>query len=102
MGTEAGTERGRGWRPVDKHMMETGAGTETRVVAEIGTGTRTGSGRVEVRRRSARNRTRIVDAIRHFHSSSVIISADRGWRLRGPDSPVRKARCLYTRIAPRE
>ena len=48
----------------------TGAGTETRAVAEMGTGTRitgtgtrTGSGRAEERRRSARNRTRVVDAI---------------------------------------
>ena len=29
-------------------------------------------------------------------------SADRGWRLRVPDSSVRKARCLYKRIVPRE
>ena len=29
-------------------------------------------------------------------------SADRGWRLRVPDSSVRKARCLYRRIVPRE
>ena len=28
-------------------------------------------------------------------------SADRGWRLRVPDSSVRKARCLYKRIVPR-
>ena len=35
--------------------------------------------------------------IKHFHSACVIISADRGWRLRAPDSSVRKARCLYTR-----
>ena len=31
----------------------------------------------------------------------VILSADRGWRLRAPDSSARKARCLYTHIAPR-
>ena len=48
-----------------------------------------------------RNRTRVVDAIWHFHSSRVILSADRGWCLRAPDSSVRTARCLYTRIAPR-
>ena len=38
---------------------------------------------------------------RHFHFARVIISADRGWRLRVPDSSVRKVRCLYTRIVPR-
>ena len=38
----------------------------------------TGSGRVKERRRSVRNRTRVEDAIRHFHSAHVIISADRG------------------------
>ena len=38
---------------------------------------------------------------RHFHSASVIISADRGWCLRTPGSSIRKARCLYTRIVPR-
>ena len=33
---------------------------------------------------------------RHFHSVRFTISADRGWRLRAPDSSVRKARCLNT------
>ena len=58
-----GRERGRGWRPVDEHRMGTGtgAGTETRAVAEMGMGT--GSGRAEERRRSARDRTRLVDAM---------------------------------------
>ena len=37
---------------------------------------------------------------RHSHSARVIISADRGWRLRAPDSPVRKARRLFKRIVP--
>ena len=37
---------------------------------------------------------------RHFHSARVTISADRGWRLRAPDSPVRKARRVYKRIVP--
>ena len=37
----------------------------------------------------------------HFHFARVTISEDRGWRLRAPDSSVRKARCLYTRIVPR-
>ena len=62
-----------------------GAGAETRAVAEMGTGTRveiktetrTGSGRVEERRTSAKKRTIIVDAIRHFNSARVI-SADSG------------------------
>ena len=37
---------------MDEHRMETGtgAGTETRAVAEMGTGTRIGSGRAEERR----------------------------------------------------
>ena len=68
----------------------TGAGTETRTVAEMGT--RTDSDRVEERRRSARSRSRIVNAIERFYSARVIISADRGWRLRAPDSSVRKGR----------
>ena len=48
---------------------ETGAGTETRALAEMGTrmgtgtGTRTGSGRVEERRKGARKRSRVVDAM---------------------------------------
>ena len=37
----------------------------------------------------------------HFHSARVAISANRGWRLRAPDSSVRKARYLYTRIVRR-
>ena len=92
-----------------EHKMGTGtgAGTEIRALAEMGTGTRvgtgtgtrTGSGRAEERRRSARNRIRVVDTIRHFHSARVIISAERGWPLRAPDNSVRNARCLYTRIA---
>ena len=65
------------------------------------THTHTGSGRTVKSRRSARNRTKVVDAIKHFHSARVIISADKGWRLRAPDSSVRMTRCLYTRIAPR-
>ena len=68
-GTEQGRERGRGWIPVEEHRM--GTGTETRAVAEIGTGTRMGtgtgtrigSGRAEEKRRSARDRTRVVDAM---------------------------------------
>ena len=46
----------------------TGTGTEARTVAEMGmritgTGTRIGSGRAEERRRSARNRKIVVDAM---------------------------------------
>ena len=52
----------------------TGAGTETKaIIVEMGTGTRMGtgtgpgtrigSGRAEERRRSARNRTRLVDTM---------------------------------------
>ena len=37
---------------------------------------------------------------RHYHSARVTISADRGWRLRAPDSPIRKAGRLYKRIVP--
>ena len=44
-----------------------GAGTETRAIVYTrmgtGTGTRIGSGRAEKRRRSAINRTRLVDAM---------------------------------------
>ena len=61
-----------------------------------GTITRTGSRRVDERRRRARNHTRVVDAIRHFHPTRVIISVNRGWHLQAPDSSAHKARCLYT------
>ena len=37
---------------------------------------------------------------RHSHSARVTISADRGWRLRAPDGPIRKARRRYKRIVP--
>ena len=65
METGAETGRGRGWRPVDEHRMGTGtgAGTETRALAEMGTRTRIGSVSAEERRRSASNRTRVVDAM---------------------------------------
>ncbi|CAN0152579.1 unnamed protein product, partial [Ascophyllum nodosum] len=90
------------WRKTKERKM--GAGTATRAVETgkkmgTGTGTRTAPRRLEERRRSARNHTTVVDAIRHFHSARVIISADKGWRLCARDSSVRKARCLYTRIA---
>ena len=82
-GMRTGRERewGRGWKSVDEHRMGTGTGTGTgtRAVAEMGTGTgtRTGSWRAEERRRNARDRTIVEDAIRHFHSARVTISADR-------------------------
>ena len=80
MGAEAKKERrtgrkrgrGRGWRLVDEHWMGmgTGMGTEARTVADTGTGTRItgtgtriGSGRAEERRKSARNRKILVDAM---------------------------------------
>ena len=63
-------ERGRRWRPVDEYIVGTGtgAGTETRALAEIGTemrmgtekGTMIGSRRAEKRRRSAINSTIVV------------------------------------------
>ena len=71
-GDRAGRGRGRGWRPVDEHRMGTGTGTgtEAKTVAEVGTGmritetgTRIGSGKSEERRRSARNRKIVVDAM---------------------------------------
>ena len=34
------------------------------------------------------------------HSARSTISADRGWRLRAPDSPIRKVRRLYKRTVP--
>ena len=73
-------ERQWGWKPGDEHRMGTGtgAGTETRPVAETGTGTRTGLGRAEEGRRSAKNYTKNVNAIRYFYSARVIISTDRG------------------------
>ena len=37
---------------------------------------------------------------RHSRSARVTISAYRGWCLRAPDSPIRKARRLYKRIVP--
>ena len=37
---------------------------------------------------------------RHSHSACVTISADREWRLRAPDGPIRKARRRYKRIVP--
>ena len=64
----------------------------------MGTRMGTGEGRAEERRRSAaRNRTRIVDAIGHFYSVRVMISADRGQRLRAhPIAPfARHGACTH-------
>ena len=66
-GTGTGRGRGRGWGPVDEHRM--GTGTEARTVADMGTGTtitgtKIGLGRAEGRRKSARNRKIVVDAVR--------------------------------------
>ena len=56
----------------------TGTGTEARTVAEMGTGTtitgtgtRIGSGRAEERRKSARNRKIVVDAVRETGETRV-------------------------------
>ena len=98
------------WTPGDEHRMGAGtvAGTETTAAAEMGTGkrirkatrTRTGSGGVEERRRSAEKLTRVVDMIGHFPSARVVISAEREWRFRASDNSVCKARNLYTCIVP--
>ena len=72
--------RGRGWGSVDEHRMGTGTGTgmEARIVAEMGTGTtitgtgtRIGPGRAEERRKSARNRNIVVDAVREMGGTRV-------------------------------
>ena len=61
-GTGAGTRRerewGRRWKPVDEHRMETEtrAGTETKAVAKMGTGTRIEMGRERGRDRGRRRR----------------------------------------------
>ena len=79
-GRERGRERERGWGPVDEHRLGTGTGTgtEARTVAEMGTGTtititgtRIGSRRAEERRKSARNRKIVVDAVRETGETRV-------------------------------
>ena len=81
-GAGTGRKRGRGlgWGPVDEHRMgtRTGTGTEARTAAEMGTGTpiagtgtRIGSGRSEERRKSARNRKTVVDAVRETGETAV-------------------------------
>ena len=66
-----------GLGPVHRMGTGTGTGTEARTVAEMGTGTRItgtgtriGSGRAEERRKSARNRKMVVDAVREMGDSS--------------------------------
>ena len=74
-----------------------GVGAVTRAVAEkettmmmrTSTGTRMKSGRVEERQRTTIKHIRVADAIRHFHSARVIISADRRWCLRPPQCSAR-------------
>ena len=61
MGTGTGT--GAETRRRTQGEKGTGTGTEARRVVEMGTGTRIGSGRAEERRRSARNREIVVDAM---------------------------------------
>ena len=56
--------------------MGTGTGTEARTVAKMGTGTtitgtRIGLGRAEGRRKSARNRKVVVDAVRERGETRV-------------------------------
>ena len=63
-GTGRQRGRGRGWRPVDEHRM----GTATRIT---GTGTKIGSGRAEERRKSARNREIVVNAMRETGETYV-------------------------------
>ena len=43
----------------------------------------------------------LINTHRHTHTYTHIISTDRRWCLRAPDSSVRKVRCLYTRTATR-
>ena len=67
-GAGTGLEQGRGWGPVDEQQMGTGT------VAEMGTKTTItgiGSGRAEERRKSARNRKMVVDAVRETGETRV-------------------------------
>ena len=83
-----------------------GAGTETRAVAEMGTGTRIGAGtgmrtrsaRAEEMRGSARNRRRVVGGIRHLPSARVIMQ--RG-TLGHPTAPFARPG-VYTRTSHRK
>ena len=75
-GDGAGTGTGTGGGSVDEHRM--GTGTEARTVAEMGTGTTIagtgtgiGSGRAEERRKSAKNRKIVVDAVRKTGETRV-------------------------------
>ena len=77
-GVGTGTWTGMGTRRRTPDGNGTGTGTEARTVAEMGTGTtitgtgtRIRSGRVEERRKSARNRKIVVDAVRETEETRV-------------------------------
>ena len=80
VGANEGTPNGSGDGSGNGAGTGTGTGVETcrETQDENGDGMRTGSGRAEERRASARNRTRLVDAISPSHFAHVLISADRG------------------------
>ena len=87
-GNGGGNGNGDGGGDPWMNTTGTGAGAKTRSVAEMGTRTRTGSGRAQERRISARNRSRIVDAIKHFHSVRVsIFVATEGGACGHPTAP---------------
>ena len=75
-GTRTGVETRR--QRQDRNGDESGDGNESRSGDGNGNEDGIGIGRAEERRRSARNHTRTVDTTRHFYSTRVIISADRG------------------------
>ena len=73
-----GARDGNGDGSGDVAGTGTGTGTEARTVAEMGTGTaitgagtRIGSGRAEERRKSARDRKIVVDAVRELGETRV-------------------------------
>ena len=71
-----GAQDGNGDGSGDGAGTGTGTGTEERTVAEMGTGTaitgtRIGLGRAEGRRKSARNRKIVVDAVRETGETRV-------------------------------
>ena len=94
-GGESGTGSGAGWRHVGEHRMETGTGTvtEARTIAEMVTGTRItgtriGSGRTERRRRSAKKRKIVVDAMRETGETYKKCRTERvGPVAANPDNP---------------
>ena len=107
----------RGWFPAAYSLLPLAMSTCDEVLAQMcmpssrsspSDGYRTGRGHTpmspNIRRKGQKQHVFGGDFLlfysRHFHSARVTISADRGWRLRAPDSPVRKARRLYKRIVP--